>query len=199
MEGRKLLMKKFLSFAVFVETLLFSTLLSGQVFTKITDTANPIVNDPGPGGYSGASWIDYDNDDDLDLFINNTFLYRNDGSGVFAKITSTLGATQAIATGNGQTWGDYDNDGNIDVFIASTTSTLYRNNGNGTFKSITGGDIGNATANRGWAAAWADPAATLSVEALLNHDHIIMTESALRQAEALWGGDRAATSRGKGA
>ncbi len=43
------------------------------------------------------------------------------------------------------------------------------------------------------------PAATLSVEALLNHDHIIMTESALRQAEALWGGDRAATSRGKGA
>ena len=43
------------------------------------------------------------------------------------------------------------------------------------------------------------PAATLSVEALLNHDHIIMTESALRQAEALWGGDRATTSRGKGA
>jgi large subunit ribosomal protein L4 len=43
------------------------------------------------------------------------------------------------------------------------------------------------------------PAATLSVEALLNHDHIIMTESAVRQAEALWGGDRAATSRGKGA
>lgn len=43
------------------------------------------------------------------------------------------------------------------------------------------------------------PAATLSVEALLNHDHIIMTESAVRQAEALWGGDRAATSRGKDA
>ena len=43
------------------------------------------------------------------------------------------------------------------------------------------------------------PAATLSVEALLNHDHIIMTESAVRQAEALWGGDRATTSRGKGA
>jgi len=149
-------MKKSLSFAVFVETLLFSTLLSAQVFTKITDTANPIVSDPGPSGYSGASWIDYDNDDDLDLFINNTFLYRNNGNGVFTKITSSLGATQSTATGNGQTWGDYDNDGNIDVFISSATSLLYQNQGDGTFQSITTGDIGNSTANRGWASAWAD-------------------------------------------
>jgi len=149
-------MKKFLSFAVFVETILFSTLLSAQVFTKITDAANPIVSDPGPSGYSGASWIDYDNDDDLDLFINNTFLYRNNGNGVFSKITSSLGATQTIATGNGQTWGDYDNDGNIDVFITGTSSILYQNQGNGSFQSITTGDIGNATANRGWAATWAD-------------------------------------------
>ena len=75
--------------------------MNGQVFTKITDTANPIVSDPGPNQYSGASWVDYDGDDDLDLFINNNFLYRNSGNGVFVKMTSSLGATQSIATGNG--------------------------------------------------------------------------------------------------
>ncbi|HJN92084.1 MAG TPA: 50S ribosomal protein L4 [Dehalococcoidia bacterium] len=42
------------------------------------------------------------------------------------------------------------------------------------------------------------PADTLSVEALLTHDHIIMTEAAVRRAEALWGGERAATRRGGG-
>lgn len=39
------------------------------------------------------------------------------------------------------------------------------------------------------------PADTLNVERLLWHDHIILTESALRRAEALWGGDRARLRR----
>lgn len=39
------------------------------------------------------------------------------------------------------------------------------------------------------------PADTLNVSALLNHDHIIMTEAAVRRAEALWGGERAVKRR----
>jgi len=39
------------------------------------------------------------------------------------------------------------------------------------------------------------PADTLNVERLLGHDHIVMTELALRRAEALWGGDRATIRR----
>ena len=39
------------------------------------------------------------------------------------------------------------------------------------------------------------PADTLNAESLLGHDHIILTESALRRAEALWGGDRARLRR----
>ncbi len=35
------------------------------------------------------------------------------------------------------------------------------------------------------------PTDTLNVRALLDHDHLIMTEPALRRAEALWGGARA--------
>jgi hypothetical protein len=29
-------------------------------------------------GYDGAAWVDYDGDGDLDLFVNQGFLYRND-------------------------------------------------------------------------------------------------------------------------
>ncbi len=39
------------------------------------------------------------------------------------------------------------------------------------------------------------PADTLNVAALIGHDHIIMTEAAVRRAEALWGGDRARLRR----
>lgn len=39
------------------------------------------------------------------------------------------------------------------------------------------------------------PADTLNVETLIMHDHLVMTETAVRRAEALWGGERAATKR----
>ena len=131
-----------------------STDLYGQFFTKVTDGNNHIVTDTGPSGYSGASWIDIDSDGDLDLFINNSFLYRNDGGGTFVRLITTLGSGQALVTGNGQTWGDFDNDGDIDVFIVGSTSKLYSNNGDNTFSTVTSGDIGNA--NRGWTGTWAD-------------------------------------------
>ena len=35
------------------------------------------------------------------------------------------------------------------------------------------------------------PADTLNVDALIRHDHIVMTEAAVRRAGALWGGERA--------
>jgi hypothetical protein len=128
----------------------------GQTFIKITDPSNPIVNSAGPSGYSGSSWVDFDNDNDLDLFINNSKLYRNDGNETFVELTTDLGNGQNLVTGNGNSWGDYDNDGDLDCFISSANSFLYRNDGNGTFTKITGGDIGDGLANRGWSCAWAD-------------------------------------------
>ncbi len=140
--------------------LLLPTLTFSQTFTRITSTSNPIIADGGPIEYSGASWVDFDNDNDLDLFVNNDKLYRNDGNGVFVKLTTTLGSGQPIIAnqiiGNGNSWADYDNDGDIDCFISSATSFLYRNDGNGVFTKITSGAIGNGSANRGWACAWAD-------------------------------------------
>ena len=136
-------------------SLLPSADLYGQFFTKVTDGSNPIVSNVGPTGYSGVSWIDIDSDGDLDLFINNSFLYLNEGSGTFSRLSSTLGSGQGVALGNGQTWGDYDNNGNVDVYIASLSSKLYRSNGDNTFSSITSGDIGDSFGNRGWSPTWA--------------------------------------------
>ena len=127
-------------------------------FTKIT--TGSIVNDG--GNSTGASWGDYDNDGDLDLFVTNyftenNFLYRNEGGGVFTKITTG----QIVNDGGasvGSAWGDYDNDGDLDLFVSNDNDQnefLYDNNGNGTFTKITTGDIVNS-GGRTNGATWGD-------------------------------------------
>ncbi|NIV03601.1 MAG: choice-of-anchor D domain-containing protein, partial [Calditrichae bacterium] len=108
-------------------------------FTQITD--GEIVND---GGHSrSASWADFDNDDDLDLFVANSngednFLYVNNGDGSFVKITEG----EIVNDGGHSTsaaWGDFDNDGFLDLFVANENEEdnfLYQNNGDGTFSKI---------------------------------------------------------------
>lgn len=128
-------------------------------FTKIT--SGVIVND---GGRSfGATWGDYDNDGDLDLFVanddQNNFLYRNDGppNFTFSKITSGVIVNDG-GLSYGAAWGDYDNDGDLDLFVnnkGGTNNFLYSNNGNGTFNKVTSGIIVNDGGNSR-AASWGD-------------------------------------------
>jgi hypothetical protein len=92
----------------------------------------------------GATWADYDNDGDLDLFVavglnGNDRLYQNKGDGTFTKITAGDIVT-SHGSSRGCAWGDYDNDGNIDLFVANESGQnnfLFRNNGDGTFSRIT--------------------------------------------------------------
>ena len=123
--------------------------LRAQHFVKVTAPTT------GPGQYTGASWIDFNNDDLLDLFISNNTLLRNEGDGTFAPVTTAIGTGQTLVTGNGNTWADYDNDGDLDVFVCSRQSFLYRNDGNETFTQINTGAIGDGT-SPGWSCAWAD-------------------------------------------
>lgn len=71
----------------------------------------------------GASWIDFDNDRDLDVYIvndqnNANFLFANDGSGNFTQITNAL--TEEASNSYGTAWSDFDNDGDYDLFVANT-------------------------------------------------------------------------------
>ncbi len=142
--------------------LLFSILcgvainLPAQIFTRVTTSTNPIVSDPVQTFYNGASWIDYDNDGLLDLFVSRAALYRNTGNGTFVKVTTSgIGLT----TGIGNTWSDIDNDGDIDCLQSGGNAggtKLYVNNGNSTFFQNTQGPFANATSLRGWGSAFGD-------------------------------------------
>ena len=75
----------------------------------------------------GANWIDYDNDGDLDLFLNNlkgqARLYRNNGGGTFADVSESAGIDGPYAGFSCWAW-DYDNDGWLDVYATCNDRSL---------------------------------------------------------------------------
>ena len=98
---------------------------------------------------SGGALFDFDNDDDLDLYLvqGNSLsrstepppknrLYRND-RGIFVDITESANVGDT-GYGLGAVAADYDGDGNRDLYITNLgKNVLYRNNGDGTFTDVT--------------------------------------------------------------
>lgn len=102
----------------------------------------------------GTQFTDYDLDGDVDLFITNYFLekdefYQNNGDGHFTKIEAPeeLDKRNKNANhGTGVDWYDYDNDGDFDLLLPQLahanymelhghkTTTIFKNE-NGTFKA----------------------------------------------------------------
>jgi hypothetical protein len=115
-------------------------------FTKVTQ--GPVVTD---GGWCYAmAWADFNNDNYPDLFVTNNdanngqhnFLYMNNGSGTFSKITDS-----PVYSDGGSSYGcaaaDFNNDGFTDLFVSNYNENnfLYTNNGDGTFTKITTGPV----------------------------------------------------------
>ena len=101
-------------------------------FTKIT--LGSIITDQGDS--HGCSWVDMDNDGDLDLYVNNDtgsqFIYLNDGVGNFIRHTNELPAS-SLGKCFSNAWGDFDKDGFMDLSVATHSGEanfLFKNNGN---------------------------------------------------------------------
>ncbi|RMG65177.1 MAG: CRTAC1 family protein, partial [Bacteroidetes bacterium] len=118
----------------------------GGNFTKM----NSEVILPGNGYSLGATWCDYDNDSDPDLFVPNdndedNFLFRNNGNGTFSRVTEGEIVTDG-GSSVGSAWADFDNDGDMDLYVTNRgrqANFFYENNGDGTFTRITDGAIAN--------------------------------------------------------
>ncbi len=75
-----------------------------------------------------ATWIDYDQDGDVDLYVANDFgrnnLYRND-EGRFTDVADQAGVEDQAA-GMGVTWSDFDLDGDFDLYVSNMYSSAGR-------------------------------------------------------------------------
>ncbi|MDF1784805.1 MAG: VCBS repeat-containing protein [Verrucomicrobiales bacterium] len=71
-----------------------------------------------------ATWEDYDNDGDLDLYVANDYgrnnLYQQT-NGKFRDIANQLGL-EDMSSGMSVAWGDYNRDGNMDLYVSNMFS-----------------------------------------------------------------------------
>ena len=116
-----------------------------------TEHLNNIIESSG----GGASFLDFDRDGFIDLFLCNgtwidgfshgekpdepthNYLYRNNGDGTFEDVSRKAGIDNPLYS-MGASIGDFNNDGFPDIYLSNYgPNVLYRNNGNGTFTDIT--------------------------------------------------------------
>ena len=119
----------------------------------------------------GVAMLDYDNDDDLDLYFpgggsidSKTVaisgrpgaLYRNDGDWRFTDVTAEAGLAAAAGYTHGSAAVDFDRDGFCDLFVTGyRCGRLYRNDGRGHFEDVSE-KLGLALDGWSTAAAWTD-------------------------------------------
>lgn len=133
-------------------------------FTDVT----PLLSSKVTGAGFVASFTDYDNDGDLDIYlVNDEFinpigngLWRNDGRGCdgwcFTEVSEDARANTQLM-GMGLATADYDNDGDQDFYFSNAgPMTLLQNQGNGTFADEAQTAGVTSAGSIGWGAVFLD-------------------------------------------
>ena len=76
---------------------------------------------------TGPSFVDYDNDGDIDIYVSTEYhgtnqgnrLFENNGNGKFKDVAVERGVDNKTGLGRGASWGDYDNDGDMDMVVSN--------------------------------------------------------------------------------
>lgn len=149
--------------------LIFIKTIFGQGFTDVTISSGTVFLHDGDPVFdfkigTGAAWLDYDKDGDLDLYVTQrqsaNRLFENDGNGNFTDVASSLGVTDASGDGGGVTIVDFNNDGWDDIFLSNNQGNkLLKSNSGLSFTDITNTAFVGGTAggnSRSPSASWGD-------------------------------------------
>lgn len=111
------------------------------------------LGDVSDGGNYGSIWVDYDNDNDADLFIAKCRgagspasideLHQKNTNNTFTNVAVAANMASGVQTWS-SAWGDFDNDGHMDALVGASSFAagghrLMKNSGTGTFTNITVG------------------------------------------------------------
>ncbi|MEQ8581253.1 FG-GAP-like repeat-containing protein [Marinoscillum sp.] len=121
----------------YVILMVTGTFLQGQNFSKVTITAFEAMTD------ARAEWVDFNNDNYLDLFVSGTnnggtfkvVVYFNNGDDTFSALT--IANLDDVA----YDFGDYNHDTYIDILLSGVDSggnkyfTVYKNNSGTSFSA----------------------------------------------------------------
>ncbi|MGB6385452.1 MAG: FG-GAP-like repeat-containing protein [Terriglobales bacterium] len=128
-------------------------------FKDVTQSAKIESNGPN----AGLTFIDYDHDGDLDLYVGRTpipsnrqtkmhggavievrapepvpasnSVWRNNGNGTFTEVTRTLGLF-GLNPALGSIGSDYNNDRAVDIVLSGTPPIIFENPREGVFRSV---------------------------------------------------------------
>ena len=146
--------------------------------TSLSVPANALFQNQGDGAFadvapglgldnafnsSAATWADYDNDGDLDLYVADFFdqdyLYQSQDQGAsFTEVGRTLEMVNLIKQGSVTSagWGDYDGDGFLYLYLGKYyyDNELYHNEGDGTLSLVL--DLGTGDRRDTHGFSWVD-------------------------------------------
>jgi tetratricopeptide (TPR) repeat protein len=130
--------------------LLFHNEKSGT-FKEVTPSAGIAASlDPSKGWFNaGATFVDYDHDGDLDLYVSRgrqraspgsnsagitgaNVMYRNNGNGTFTDVTENRGLS-GVAPGYASVGSDYNNDRAVDLVVTGSETSIFENPREGKF------------------------------------------------------------------